>query len=224
MLAIQPISVSNVSVSKTRPTFKGNWDKDSLDNERSFYERQRDELDNLINDDHIPEKIKKPFKFFRVLANGAIDGIAVFGSVMMLAGFLKKGSNSKIVNSITEAIKPMGGKVTNAAAGVMEYATNLLKKVSQTKLGKKAVNLVNKFAKSYKGKRVLVRLRKVLRYVASKLNQVLKPIKNLTGDKITKGAAAGLGIGSGLSGAYEASMEGQDMSALEEVDSEGVEE
>ena len=223
MLAIQPISISNSrSASSSRPAFKGGWDKDSLDNERSFYERQREELDTLINDDHIPEKIKKPFKFFRVLANGAIDGLAVFGSVMMLAGFLKKGSNSQIVNKMTEAIKPMGGKVAAGAGKITELASKLAEKVSNTTVGKKVLGLFKKFASTYKGKKVLVIVRKLLRKASAIFKKILAPVKKMTKDGATKGIATGLGIGSGISGAYEASMEGQDLSALE--DEEGVDE
>ena len=226
MLAIQPISVSNSkSISSSRPVFKGGWDKKSLEDERSFIENQREELDNLINDTHIPEPIKKPFKFFRILANGAIDGIAVFGSVMMLASFLKKGSNSKIVNKVADTVKPMGAKAASGAQKLADAASAFIKKAAASKYGQKVVDTFKKLASTdkgkkilYKGKRILVRGRKLLRKLAAILNKVLSPMKKVTKDGATKGIATGLGIGSGLSGAYEASMENQDLSALDEVD------
>ena len=216
MLAIQPISVSNSSTAKTvRPSFKG-WDKESADAEKDFFEQQRQELDNLINDDNIPDKIKKPFKFFRVIANGAIEGLAVFGSVMMLAGLLKQTKSSKVAEGLADTIKPMGKKVAQGAKSITKVVSDLIQKAAKTKQGEQVINTYKKYAGTMKAKRKLVVLRKYYRSAKAVLNKILKPVKNITADKITKGTAAGLGIGSGLTGAYEASMKNQDLSILDE--------
>ena len=117
----------------------------------------------------------------------------------------------------------MGKKVAQGAKGLAKIVSELIQKAGNTKQGEKVVNAYKKYAGTMSAKRKLVVLRKYYRAANAVLNKILKPVKNITADKITKGTAAGLGIGSGLTGAYEASMKNQDLSILDEKPVEEVE-
>lgn len=208
MLTVQPYSTS-VNVPK-RPAFKGDWDKSSIDEERSFIERQAQALDTIINDDYVPDKMKKPFKFFKVLYNAALDGLAVFGAVFFMKDFIKKGLNSKVAQKIVKAVKP----AINVSSKGLKYAGEKAaegisagyKFVRNTSLGMKIADLYNKFAITNAGKVVIDYANKggaVAKKVALSVGESAKKI-NL--DKTTNGIATVLGIGSGLSGAYETAM------------------
>jgi hypothetical protein len=231
MLGISPVSYNNHSKA---PSF--GYSKQDVDNDINFYKEQVEELDQFINENYIPDKMKKPFKFFRTIANGAIDGLAVFGSTLMLAGFIKK-SGAKI------GANKYYNSAVNIAKSAIEKAPKGLKFIGEKivkgfdKLLKSPI--YEKFASSKWGKRLIVDASilavkgedaiKVAMKPVKKLqepiqNKIIKPIKNIDSDKAVKGTATVLGIGSGVTGAYETSMRNDEKAEVEEPDFENYEE
>ncbi|MBP3820898.1 hypothetical protein J6G99_04555 [bacterium] len=201
MLAIQPVSVSS---NYKNPAFKQSWTKQDVEDEIGFIRGQVNEINEFIDDNVVPEKIKKPFKFFRVIANAAIDGLAVFGSAIMLSAFVKK-SYGRIVSSkvVTNKINPMMKKGSQAINENLDKAidkltkTDLYKKIIKTKIGKEII-----------GDTAVLTV---------KAENATKKI-NIDGNKITQYGAGVLGVGAGITGAYEATIEPEEQySEYEEV-------
>ena len=213
MLGISPVSYNSHSKA---PSF--GYNKQDVDKDISFYKEQVEELDQFINENYIPDKMKKPFKFFRTIANGAIDGLAVFGSTLMLAGFIKKsgakiGAN-KYYNSATNIVKSLAEKAPKGLKYVGEKIVQGFDKLLKSPI-------YEKFASSKWGKRLIVDASilavkgedaiKVAMKPVKKLqepiqNKIINPIKNINSDKAVKGTATVLGIGSGITGAYETTI------------------
>ena len=201
MLAIQPVSVSS---NYKNPAFKQSWTKQDVEDEIGFIRGQVNEINEFIDDNVVPEKIKKPFKFFRVIANAAIDGLAVFGSAIMLSAFVKK-SYGRIVSSkvVTNKINPMMKKGSQAINENLDKAidkltkTDLYKKIIKTKIGKEIIGDTT--------------------VLTVKAENATKKI-NIDGNKITQYGAGVLGVGAGITGAYEATIEPEEQySEYEEV-------
>ena len=181
MLGISPISNNSLSHS---PSF--GYGKREVDNDINFYKEQVEELDQFINENYIPDKIKKPFKFFRTIANGAIDGLAVFGSTLMLASFIKKSSakinSNKYVKNAVEMAKPYAQKIPTALSYIKGQTSKGLKELVER-------NIIS--AKT-----------------EEKIRKAVRPLVDfhINSDKAIKGTATVLGIGSGITGAYETTI------------------
>ena len=215
MLTIQPVSANSYN-RPAKVNFKG-WE-DDIDQGRQAIEDGQRALDGILGDDKVPQKLKKPVKFFKVLTNAALEGLAVFGSVMILADFFKKGKGSKVAGNFVEKMKPLAEKVAKGTKGVYEYVKAGAKKLAETNLGKKLVEKFNTFAATPKGKKVIEFAKKVFEKLCEVLDKAAKPFKNMDGDKVTKTTAATLGIGSGLTGAYEESMKNENITPDEEME------
>ena len=218
MLTIQPVSVNQVYSRK--PAFKG-YDNDAIKDDKKFMEDQVRELDEIINDSYVPEGIKKPFKFFRVLGTAALEGIAVFGSVVMLAGQAKKIGARINKSKVTQKVaKPLGSKILSGLQYIASKIGAGVKFLKGTKLGQKAVKQYRKFAQTKVGKAIIGFTKAAYRKSADFIKNMLK---KLDGDKVTKGTAATLGVGSGISGAYEEAVKNDEAKTSEEEFLEGDE-
>jgi hypothetical protein len=165
--------------------------------------------------------MKKPFKFFKVLYNGALDGLAVFGAVFFMKDFIKKGANSKVAQKAVSTAKPaidasakglkyVGGKI-------YDYSSKAYKFLRNTSAGQKAADLYNKFANTKTGKFVIKYTKIALSKAETLLAKALKPFKGASVDKATNGVATVLGVGSGVSGAYETAMKESPVKIEEEI-------
>ena len=200
MLTIQPVSANQIY--SKRPVFKGH--DDSIEQDRKFLQDQLRDLDQVINDDVIPEKIKKPFKFFRVLGAAALEGVAVFGSVMALVGMAKrtgaKINNSEFSKKASEAAKPVGKMFAKGYEFLVSKAKAGFELFKKTKLGQKTAKYYHKFAASKIGKAIIG----FTKQAYTKASEFVKNMfSKVDGDKATKATATTLGVGSGISGAYE---------------------
>lgn len=205
MLGISPITYNSKSHT---PSF--GYNKKDVDNDINFYKEQVEELDEFINENYIPDKMKKPFKFFRTIANGAIDGLAVFGSTLMLASFVKKSgaklNSNKFVKNAVEKTKPLAKKVPEAVSFVKEKISTLFDKLLKS-------SVYQKFADTKLGRRIIadtsvltVKGEDAMSTAKKSIDKAIEPIKNINSDKAVKGTATVLGIGSGITGAYETTM------------------
>ncbi len=213
MLGITPLSISNRSKS---PSFQS-MTKESIDSDIKFYKDQVDEIDQFLNEDYVPQKVKKPLKFFRTIANGAIDGLAVFGSTMMLSGFVRK-SGAKLtanqnIQKLTQKAKPIIDLVPKAFSKIGDFFSKGLDKLVKT-------DTYQKFLSTKIGKKVMTNVALLFAKSEELADKLTKPIKNINTDKVTKGAATFLGIGSGVTGAYETAIENDKQVAVEDIDEE----
>ena len=220
MLAIQPVSASNYNRS-SKVQFKG-WEDEIAQGRQTIEDGQR-AIDKILSDEQIPGKLKKPLNFFKVLTNAALEGLAVFGSVMILGDFLKKGKGNKVVLKATEKAKPIAKKAAEYAKDLGKLLQKGTERVKNTSWGQKVVSKIGKMLGTMKAKRMLVRVRQFSRAVLKPfnkiLNKVLKPFnKNIDADKTIKGVATALGFGSGVTGAYEATMTPEERNNLPEED------
>lgn len=186
MLTIQPNFTRNYSV---RPAF--GWSESTIEEEKQFYQDRVDEIDGLLENNFVPESIKKPFKFFRVLGNAAFQGLAVFGSTLAVAEFLKKG---KAKLSSYKFVQKSVDKFKNLKLG--EKFNNVYLAAKNTNLGKKVSEYIDKFDKSELGLKVADLKTKS----KDTIKKVVTPLKKVNYKNAT---AVVLGTGSGLAGGYE---------------------
>ena len=203
MLAIQQISTNNYN-KPSKVQFKG-WE-DTIKDGKETVREVKDTLDGIMADTEVPDRLKTPVKWGRVIANAAMEGLAVGGSVLLLANLLKKPT---VINTVGK-LKPMAGKIKNGAISAGSFIKDLLvkgfNKASATSWGKKLLTKATEFLGTDKGAALLKYAKNIGNKISSIAQKVLKPFKNLTFDKVTNGLAATLGLGCGATGAYEASM------------------
>ena len=197
MLAIQPVSANNYN-KQSKVNFKGSWEDEIAESRQTTQEVQR-AIDKILSDEQVPGKLKKPLNFFKVLTNAALEGLAVFGSVMILGDFLKKGKGNKVVLKATEKAKPIAKKAAEYAKDLGKIIEKGAEKAKNTTWGQKVVSKLGKLLGTMKAKRMLVRARKLGRALT-------KPFKDMNLDKAIKRIAVFLGFGSGATGAYESTM------------------
>ena len=203
MLTIQPINYSKQN--SVKPAF--GWDKQSIEEEKDYFARKKEELDEILNDEYVPESVKKPFKFFNMVANASISGLAVFGSALAISSFFKgagaKAASSKTIQSITTKTKPLAQKAISLLKVAGKKIVEGFKFLENTKYGKKARDLYAKFEKTSFGTKVAKYTKKALNKTKQYIKKVLAPIKNVTYDGASKTTATVLGTGSGLAGGYQ---------------------
>lgn len=201
MLGITPLLLNNRT--KVAPSFKGQTD-DSVKENIDFYKEQVAELDQFLSEDYVSDKVKKPLKFFRVIANGAIDGLAVFGSTMMLAGFVKKSgariSSNKYVKQVQGFMQPAIDLIPKGYTKLKGALLNGLGRVVQS-------NPYQKFISTKLGKRIMTNVGVLAIEAGDLAAKLVKPFKEIKTDKLIKGVAAFLGVGSGVTGAYETTLD-----------------
>ena len=178
MLTIQP----NFTNYRTKVSF--GMDMDEVEENKNFYRDSVEQIDEFLSSDYVPEGVKKPFKFFRVIGNAAFQGLAVFGSMLGIANFFKKGK---------------------AKVDSYKFVQNAKTRVDNLNLGKKLDNLIAsvKKTKYYQDFRANSVGSKIIKGVKTAKEYASKPFQNVNYDKATKATAAVLGTGSGLAGGYE---------------------
>ena len=181
MLTIQP----NFTNYRSNTAF--GYNKQSVEENKNFYQESVEQLDEFLSNDYVPDSVKKPFKFFRVIGNAAFQGLAVFGSALGLASFMKKGK---------------------AKVDSFNFVKNAKSHVSDLKIGEKAGKLVENIKQSerYQEFKKTTFGAKAIEYAKQAnelLGKVIAPIKRMTYDKSTKAVATVLGTGSGLAGGYQ---------------------
>lgn len=196
MLAIQPTGISQTA-SKYQ-NFKGEsyaLDDETYSNKRRYYESQRDECDELIEDKYLPRSVKNAVKVGKVVAEGSLEGWAVAWAATKGAKFSKtmvvKILNNKMIKNLASKVGDLGSLAKVKSAPLLKDLgakyTKLLDKLGQDKYGKYLANGI-------KGAEKIT-------------NKIGTTLKGFTYDKATKITATTLGVGSGLAGAYNAGKE-----------------
>lgn len=183
-------------------------DKKTYEEKQKYYTQQKREFEEIINDEHVPEPMKKGAKVFKVASEGILEGWAVAwgaskGANMMKSGMVK-ASASQSAKWIKNILKPVGKALVKLGENISKFASENIDKLAKSEFVQKLDG--NKFG----------------HYVVEgckRLGKLLKSanegIKNLwtktvgkgdgsTYDKAANAVSKTLGVGAGLGGAYNA--------------------
>lgn len=230
MLTIQP---KFTPYSQNNLTFKSSdiaiLNDVEYENKVKYYENQTKEFDNLIEDKHTPDALKKVLAGSKIVSEGLLEGWAVAwgaskGAKVMKSSFMK-GINSKFAKKVGELSKPIATGIKNGASRlwkavsnvidnikVSEFMTNMTKRFSAIRetlnnnaFGKYIVQAFDQIGKGLKWTKTKI---------ATAYNNITTTAKNLKGDevydKISNVASKTLGVGAGAAGAYNAATKASD--------------
>lgn len=230
MLTIQPISITHGA----KPTaFKGEFDEEAYNSRKNYYAHQKEECDEILDNQYVPNTMKKGVKVCKAISEGVLSGWAVAWAALKVAKFGKasvvKISNNKFIKKATETISPMKDGIVQTAKNIKDTA---IEKLSGTKLGKTVKTRIEKFEKmtdeelaqyklgkfALKHEKTITKVIEEAKNIATAIKGKASDIKNaITYDKTAKVAAYTLGIGSGIASAYNTAR--QDFAqANDEVD------
>ncbi len=213
MLGIQPNLTARVSTASVAFTSKPDEiEADKVKKDVVYYKDRADDLDEVINNDVIPEKLKKPFKYMKALAMGIFEGGIVFWAAIKGRDFIKNLSNNKNTKSVVETLAPIKDGFKETSAKISTGLKNQFNKFKKTDLGKKLTSWYDRFTKTMVGKKVVE--------FATEANDGLKSLKNkikgVNYDKATNITAATIATGSGVATTY---VEGSKVHAQDSKDS-----
>lgn len=203
MLTIQP-NFRNTS-------FRGESaliDKATYEEKQRYYTQQKREFEEIINDEHIPETMKKGAKVFKVASEGILEGWAVAwgaskGADMMKTGMVK-ASASRTAKWAKNILKPVGKMLVKAGENISKFVSENIDKLAKSEFVQKLDG--NKFGhyivEAFKG------LGKLLKYANEGLKNLWTKVAGKsdgsTYDKAANAVSKTLGVGAGLGGAYNA--------------------
>lgn len=191
MLAIQPVSMNSRS---QKVSFQKS-ERESFEEDRAFYEQQKREIEGLLDDNRLPNGMKKFLKGANIVTDGLISGFTVACATIASATCGKntytKLSSNKFIKSTLEGFKPLG-----------EYFTKGLNILKHS-----ASKFVRKYLGEEKGQKIVDTAKKIIEKVSSFFKK-LNPFKDTeTFDKATAKTATGLGVGAGVASAYAKTVE-----------------
>ncbi len=200
MLTVQPVSM-NTNFQKV--SFQRN-DRQAFEDDREFFEQQKREIENLIDDNRLPGGMKKFLKVANVVTDALIAGFTVACATIASAtcgkNTFNKLAGNKMVKSAVEGFGPMGEYASKSFKTMKHYAADFVRKIFGKEKGQKIVN----FAKN------------VIKTV-EKFFKKLNPFKSEESfDKATTKTAAGLGVGAGAASAYAKAVEKSEQESGEE--------
>lgn len=191
MLAIQPVSLNNCHQNVSFQQRK----KKAFEDEKAFYEQQKQEIEGLLSDERLPKGMKKFLKAANIITDGLISGFTVACATIASAACGKnvyqKLSKNKIVQNIVKGVKPFAEYLSKGIKKLFQYAGKLVRKVFGQEKGQAVVDaskkIIEKTDKAFKN---------------------MNPFKNVeTYDKAAAKTATGLGVGAGLASAYAKTVE-----------------
>lgn len=204
MLTIQP--------NFTRGTaFKGEGliDQETYEEKRRFYEDQKEGYDRIINDENIPEGMKKGAKVFRVASEGILEGWAVAWGASHGSKMLKSGFTKFIASDFYKGLKMAAGsigKIFKKAAGtIADKSAETMQKI-------KTSEFIQNMDQNKFGHYVIEGLRFVrdcFNFAVEKTENLYKRyVKGISYEKASGTVSKTLGVGAGLGGAYNAARGG----------------
>lgn len=200
MLTIQPNFTRNTA-------FRGEKafvDQETYEAKKKYYKDKQREFNEILDDENIPEGMKKGAKVCKVASEGILEGWAVAWGASKGASMLKSPKVMKFFTKIGKLAKPLAeglGKVFNKIGKFASEQVDILskskfvEKMNANKVGHVIVEGVKKLSNGVK-------------YICNTTKDLfLKYTGKLTGDtydKVTGAASKTLGVGAGIGGAYTA--------------------
>lgn len=200
MLAIQPVSMNSYP---QKVSFQKN-DRQSFEEDRAFYEQQKREIEGLIEDNRLPNGMRKFLKGANIITDALISGFTVACATIASATCGKNTyarlSKNKMVTSAINGFKPMEEYAGKGFKTVKHFAADMVRKLFGKEKGQKIVDFAKKAIKTVEN-------------FFKKLN----PFKSEeVFDKATTKTATGLGVGAGAASAYAKSVEKAEAESGEE--------
>ena len=232
MLSIQP-NYSTQTVRKM-PVFKGEDSSGPIDDKlyqskKDYYEGQRIEFENIINDENTIKPLKKAANVFKIISGVLLEGWAVAWGASKGASFVKSsvksGMNSEFAKGAKNVLKPLGKGLVAAGeqlAKLAKSAVETFKGTSlYTKMNENFTAIITKMDSNKYGKVVMDILRNVGHGIKVAAGYITKPLKEFAQkvkdtpfdtayDKTAKAASTTLGVGAGLTSGYNEVMHPED--------------
>ena len=226
MLTIQPRFTQQAS---RTVQFRGNEEylnEETYNQKKSYYQRQKEGFEEILNDENVPAEMKKGAKVFKIASEGILEGWAVTWAATKGGNILKssfiKAANSKFAKWAAEMLSPVGKGLKTSAQKLMESLSNKTTNIKQSKFVNKLLENLNKTKAGQfvlnAAKTVGKGLKTALTFVKNLGQKIISPLKDLTYDKAAKATARTLGVGSGLAGAYSAARTPNDDQILDEFE------
>ncbi len=205
MLTIQPKFTAGNAF---RPSFRAEdadfLTEDNYNEERDFFEKQIDGFDDIINDEYMPEKMKKGVKFLRIISEGILEGWAVAWGAKKGINFLRKTGtktlNSKTYTKAKEILTPAKEGLAKARQNIKKYIGEKLQKIGETQFGQKVKN--SKFGKFIKNA-----FENISAKISAAKTKIQEKTNKITFEQATNATATTLGVGSGTAGAINSAIE-----------------
>lgn len=246
MLSIQPVSVTSPRVRNVqfgnRNAFTIETPEDEAYSEKTkFYEKQKQEFENIVNDERTPEILKKMGKAFKVVSEALFNGWLVAWGASKGAKFVKSsvasGMNSKMAAEAKSLIKPLIRGFSNVAGAVAGGAARVAEHVkassAYTNLTEKVTKFTEKMDNHKYGQYLMSGLRLIGEGAKAVFNFIAKPFEkfaekikgadfNTAYDKAAKVTSTTLGVGAGAASAYDEAVHPETQKMHDEVDDEEV--
>ena len=204
MLTIQPNFTRNTA-------FKGEKtlvDQETYEAKKKYYQDKQREFNEILDDENIPEGMKKGAKICKVASEGILEGWAVAWGASKGASMLKSPKVMKFFTKLTKMAKPVVAAIGKGFKAIGNFAAEKVDVLAKSKFVEKMD--ANKFGHAViEG---VKKLSKGVKYICGTAKDLfLKYTGKLSGDTYDKVAGATsktLGVGAGLGGAYTAARGG----------------
>ena len=186
MLTVQSVSMNSYP---QKVSFKQN-ERRAYEEERAFYEQQKEELEGLLSDQRIPKGMKKFLNVANIVTDGLIAGFTVACATIASATCGKNTysrlAKNNMVKGAVSSFGPIGEYAMKGLKAVKHFAGDMVRKLFGQEKGQKIVDV----AKSA--------IDKVKNFFVK-----LNPFKSAEAyDKAAARTATGLGVGAGAASAY----------------------
>ncbi len=246
MLSIQPVSVTSPKVRNVqfgnRNAFTVETPEDEAYSEKTkFYEKQKQEFENIVNDERTPEILKKMGKAFKVVSEALFNGWLVAWGASKGAKFVKSsvasGMNGKMATEAKSLIKPLISGFSKAAGaiagGVATVAKHVKASNAYTNFAEKATKFAEKMDNHKYGQYLMSGLRLIGKGAKAVFNFIAKPFEKLAEkikgadfntayDRAAKATSTTLGVGAGAASAYDEAVHPETQKMHDEVDDDNV--
>ncbi|MBO6257351.1 hypothetical protein J6N69_04890 [bacterium] len=186
MLTVQSVSMNSYP---QKVSFKQN-ERRAYEEERAFYEQQKEELEGLLSDQRIPKGMKKFLNVANIVTDGLIAGFTV-ACATIASATCGKNTYARLAknNMVKGAVSSFGS--------IGEYAMKGLKAVKHF-----AGDMVRKLFGQEKGQKIVDVAKSAIDKVKNFFVK-LNPFKSAEAyDKAAARTATGLGVGAGAASAY----------------------
>ncbi len=216
MLSIQP----NFTIQKKsfKPVFRGEkehesfWTEDRYNEEKDFYEKQIDGFNDILNEEYMPNSLKKAAKVLRIISEGILEGWAVAWGAKKGLNFMKNTTtrtlNSKNYARAKEILSPAKEGLVKVGNNLKEFGAEKLKALSEKEFVQKMTNPIKNFFENKEfGKYIAKQYNSLKEGLGTFKGKIKEQINKITFEKATNITAATLGVGSGTMGAINSAIE-----------------
>lgn len=213
MLTIQPNFTRNTAFRAE----KNLVDQETYEEKKRYYKDKQREFNEILDDENIPEGMKKGAKICKVASEGILEGWAVAWGASKGASMLKSPKVVKFFIKIGKLAKPVEEALGKVFKKVGKFSSEKIDALAKSKF-------VEKMDENKVGHVVVVGVKKLYNGIKSLCNNTKDLFVKYTGkvsgdtyDKVAGAASKTLGVGAGIGGAYTAAR-GGDKSDTSSVD------